>query len=216
MTYVQNVPLKNIYTISFPRSGQQLLQSILEYVFKNHDIEYSFCEYYNCCKSIPCRCGSIICKNHDFQNNYEILPDNKYIVLYREDKILQLESYYRNNVKRNNKEYDYDDLITFTKQNSLYYDNFKNKWVNNSNNNILKIEYYNLVNNTVECIKQIMFHLLPNVTIKPDIINKIPELEFSEYGKSDNRAHMGNNKIRILNTLSDEIYLKIKSDIISQ
>lgn len=198
----------NIYVVSFPRSGQHLLQSILKYVFDHHDLTYSFCEYYDCCNSVPCKHNNIICKNHDFNNDYEIITDNKYIILYRDNIILQLESYYRHEVKRMNMEYNYDNMISFINMKLQQYNNFKSKWVNNSNRNILKIEYYNLVNNPIDHIKLIMSHIRPTTILKSDIINKIPDLEFNEYGKGTPY-----NKINIINKISDELYQQIRLEI---
>jgi len=195
--------------ISFPRSGQHLLQSILNYVFMNHDLKYSFCEYYNCCNSVPCKFKKNICKNHDFDNKYNILPNDKYIVLYRNDMILQLESYYRYSIKENKLEYKYHDLIKFIKGLSKYYYNFKDKWIDKNYDNVLKIEYYDLVTNTVECIKKIMAHIRPGIMLKSEIIDKIPELTFSEYGKSSDAKN-----IAILNKMPDELYQKIKMELI--
>jgi hypothetical protein len=91
---------------------------------------------------------------------------------------------------------------------SNYYNNFKRKWVNNLNTNILKIEYYNLVNNPLETIKLIMAHVRGTTILKSDIINKILDLEFNEYGKNTYF-----NKISIINKMPDELYQKIKLEL---
>jgi len=200
----------SINIISFPRSGQHLLQSILNYIFINHNLEYSFCEYYSCCKSVPCKFKRIISKNHDFGNKYTVLPTDKYVVLYRNDMILQLEAYYRYSISKNKLEYKYDDLIKFIKERSKYYYNFKDKWIDKNYDNVLKIEYYDLVTNAVDCIKKIMAHIRPDIMLNSEIIDKIPELKFGEYGKS----HVSKNSIGILNKMSDDLYQKIKIDLI--
>lgn len=200
----------SINIISFPRSGQHLLQSILNYIFINNNLEYSFCEYYSCCNSVPCKFKRIICKNHDINLDYKILPSEKYVVLYRNDMILQLEAYYRHRIKENKLEYKYHDLIKFIKEKSKYYSNFKDKWIDKNYDNVLKIEYYDLVTNTVDCIKKIMAHIRPDIMLNSEIIDKIPELKFGEYGKS----HVSKNSIGILNKMSDDLYQKIKVELV--
>jgi len=191
----------SINIISFPRSGQHLLQSILEYILVNHNKPYSFCEYYTCCKTTPCKKNSIFQKNHDFYNTYTILPNNKYIVLYRRDKILQLESYYRFIINKNHKEYNDMDLVKFINKQSTYYDNFINKWVNKEN--ILSIEYYELIQNPKESIEKIFAYTYPTLILNKDIIENIAEIDFSI-----------NNKSCIYNNTSSKIIVKNNMDSI--
>ena len=205
--------INRINTISLPRSGQHILQAVLKYVFDNHGIQYSFCEFYGCCRTVPCKYNKIIQKNHDFEDTYEILPDTKYVVLYKDDMILQLESWYRFELKISNTDYKYPDLIAFIKKHTQYYNNFKNKWVHTSNSNILKIEYYDFVKNPVICIDKIMAHIRPLTVLNKSIINKIPDLKFSEYGKTRYKLAATPHKIKVLNVMPTELYKKIKLDI---
>jgi hypothetical protein len=118
------------FLISFPRSGQHLTECILRYLCESHGIKYSYCEYYKCCNSTPCKKGSIFQKNHDFgiENGKELVEidnESKYLVLFRKDSILQLESYYRYILSNSNSNsekyisevssYEYDDLLKFVK-----------------------------------------------------------------------------------------------------
>ena len=41
--------------VSFPRSGQHLVEKILEFCCKEHDIDFTYCEFYTCCESLPCK-----------------------------------------------------------------------------------------------------------------------------------------------------------------
>lgn len=184
--------------ISFPRSGQHLLQSILEYICLQHRLPYQFCEYYSCCKTVPCCKESNFIKNHDFHDKYIILNDQKYIVLYRKDMILQLEAFYRNKIKRFNEKYDIDDLKIFYKNQKNYYSCFVKKWVENENPNIMKIEYYNLIENPIEYVRQIFQLIYPGFLLNDAILEKIPIMEFE--------AHHSKNKIQVINTLDTEIY----------
>lgn len=106
------------FIISFPRSGQHLTSGVLEWLHEKNDLNYGYCEFYNCCRSVPCEKGHNFQKNHDFwlyQNNnlLKIIESHKYLVLYREDIISQLEAYYRYDVRSMNRPYIYSDLIGF-------------------------------------------------------------------------------------------------------
>jgi hypothetical protein len=81
--------------ISFPRSGQHLFERMIKHISLYYKKEFSYCEYYNCCKKIPCTKKSIFQKNHDFDLKLQLQKNDKFIILYRKDKIAQLESYYR-------------------------------------------------------------------------------------------------------------------------
>ncbi len=125
--------------------------------------------------------------------------------------IVQLEAYYRYTIKGNTLEYKYHDLIKFIKEQLKYYCNFKDKWIDKNYDNVLKIEYYDLVINTVECIKKIMAHIRPDIILKSEIIGKIPEHKFGEYGKS----YVSGNMIGILNKIPDELYQKVKMELVN-
>ena len=48
--------LHNIYDmniiVSFPRSGQHLIESVLRFLCTKIGKEFTYCEFYNCCKNI--------------------------------------------------------------------------------------------------------------------------------------------------------------------
>jgi hypothetical protein len=144
--------------VSFPRSGQHLVEKILKFICKEHDVEFTYCEFYTCCNSLPCKKGKEFSKNHDFYLNLEINNDIKYVCLYREDIILQLEAYYRFSIGQTKIKYKYKDLLKFIKDESTYYNDFKSKWVNNKNKNILKVEYYEILENPEKISKKIFKH----------------------------------------------------------
>ena len=62
--------------VSFPRSGQHLVEKILKYCCSEHNVEFKYCEFYGCCNSIPCVNGNEISKNHDFSLDLEIKPES--------------------------------------------------------------------------------------------------------------------------------------------
>lgn len=89
--------------ISIPRSGQHMIENCLKYYFGLIKIDYSYCEFYN----YPCGCNKIKCinnylfqKNHDFglktsNVGIPVYDYNKYLFLFRNDLILQLEAKFR-------------------------------------------------------------------------------------------------------------------------
>jgi hypothetical protein len=201
--------MDQINVISFPRSGQHLLQSILEYVYNEHNMKYSFCEFYRCCHKTPCKYGYIFQKNHDFNNKIQI-TNNKHIILYRKDIILQLESYYRYHISVYNKPYNFNNLIKFIKNKSEYYNKFVKKWTTNiDNTNIFVIEYYDLINNPVDIIYKLFTFLNPNIQINKEIIDNIINIKFTIKNDkciNNNTSH----KITELNKMNPNMYNRIK------
>ena len=135
--------------ISFPRSGQHMNERILAEFHQVNNIPYKYCELYNCCQRSPCKYNSVYQKNHDFDLSLKIQPNQKYLFLYRKNKLEQLEAYYRSS--RNNKQ-DYKDsneylnLLKFCRNKSSYYDSLVTKFVNNESENILCINYDDYLN----------------------------------------------------------------------
>ena len=197
--------------ISFPRSGQHLIEKILKFICKEHDVEFTYCEFYTCCNSLPCKKGKEFSKNHDFDLNLEVNNDIKYVCLYREDIILQLEAYYRFSIGQTKIKYKYKDLLKFIKDKSTYYNDFKSKWVNNKNKNILKVDYYEIIENPEKISKKIFKHFFPDIKIKNNVFKKLVdiELEVNNTPGVDNFKH----KISLINHLDDKIYKKLKKDL---
>lgn len=209
--------------VSFPRSGQHLVEKILKFCCEEHNVEFTYCEFYSCCSSLPCKEGKEFSKNHDFIldessnliNDYrkEVVIDNntKFLTLYRKDIILQLESYYRYNLKVINKKYNYDDLLLFIKNKKDYYNNFLNKWVNNENNNILKVDYYEILENPEKISKKIFKHFFTDVKIKNKVFKKLTSIKLETY--TPGLEGISYHKISLINKLDDKIYKKLKEDL---
>ena len=135
--------------ISFPRSGQHMTERILEEFHKVENISYSYCKFYRCCNTVPCKYNSVYQKNHDFNLSLEIKPNQKYLFLYRQNKLEQLEAYFRYS-RRNKQNYkdskEYLNLLKFCREKSSYYDSLVTKFVNNESDNILCIDYNDYIN----------------------------------------------------------------------
>lgn len=193
--------------ISFPRSGQHLLERLLNFIYLYYNKNYSYCEFYNCCKTLPCKKKCIFQKNHDFHLTLGMPSDNKFIVLYRRDKIRQLEAYFRFNYLNSDKHvkinYEnsklFNELIQFIKQRSKYYDEFIQKYVTSKwYTNSLIIEYGDFMNEPKKYIKNLIEYL----NLKDNDINLDEDVDY-----------IFNNfeKIEYKNSLSDSIYNKIVS-----
>jgi hypothetical protein len=197
--------------VSFPRSGQHLVEKILKFICKEHDVKFTYCEFYTCCNSLPCKKGKEFSKNHDFDLNLEVNNDIKYACLYREDIILQLEAYYRFSIGQTKIKYKYKDLLKFIKDKSTYYNDFKSKWINNKNKNILKVEYYEILENPEKISKKIFKHFFPDIKIKNSVFKKLVDIEL----EVNNTPGVGNfkHKISLINQLDDKIYKKLKKDL---
>ena len=196
--------------VSFPRSGQHLFERMCKHIFMYYKKEFSYCEFYNCCKKIPCVKKSVFQKNHDFNLHLQFKNYDKFIVLYRKDKIKQLESYYRYetykkdvygaNIDYNNPNV-FTKLINFIKQKITYYDGFINKYiVSDKYPNSLKIEYNDFIMNQSEYIARIIIYLdikLNHDDLEKDVENIINSFE----------------KIEYKNSIDDELHAKILANI---
>jgi len=188
----------NCNIISFPRSGQHLLSDMLKYVLTEHNLPYQYCEFYGCCQKVPCVKKSNFMKNHDFDNDYTILPNQKYIVLFRKNIVLQLETFYRFHIKANSLPYNINDLKTFCNLQKPYYHRFIQKWVDNDNENILKIEYYDLVKKPKDYMRKIMELLYPDIELREIVLeNMINQL-----------------KIEVKHTMNTTIYIELKKNLL--
>ena len=81
----------DIQTVSFPRSGHHLLARLLGSYFKKP----IYCDYYGCCRSIPCARGNPLRKNHDMEGTLRNDAAVKHIVQLRRSPQSQLNAYFR-------------------------------------------------------------------------------------------------------------------------
>ena len=149
------------YIISFPLSGEDNITNMLNILCTKHNIKYSCCNFYNCCNNIICKKNPLFSSNHDFNLDIEINPNNKYLVVYCNDIIIQLENYYKYDVLTNKKKYNNKDLINFFNNNINYYNNFINKWIKTKYNNVLIINFFDFkydINNNCKNIFDFFFN----------------------------------------------------------
>lgn len=169
--------------VSYPRAGQHLLQDVIKYVCSQHDLEYKFCDFYDCCQTNPCINGANFMKNHDHDLKLPIDNTRKYVALYRNDIILQLEAYYRYYINKKELKYNLQELKPFILSNKKYYLNFRKKWIDNYKSNVIVIEYYDFVDKPSETIRKVFNFLYPDLKLKDEIINDIKNIEFYSHNK---------------------------------
>lgn len=157
MTSPLQILLHNI--ISFPRSGQHMTERMLSEFYKAENIPYKYCEYYTCCRQIPCKYNANYQKNHDFKLQLKIEPNQKYLFLYRKNKLEQLEAFYRFK-KKNKPNYknprEYLNLVQFCKEKLPYYNVLVAKFVHTDNENILSIDYNDFLHNPAKSLHKII------------------------------------------------------------
>lgn len=195
-----------MFIISFPRSGQNLMYRLLKHIYNYYHLSYSYCDFYNCCNHVPCLQKKQFQKNHDFDLKLDIDKNEQLFVLYRANKIIQLEAYFRYYYSKKypnvNINYDnatiFNDLIQFIHRRSHYYDQFMKKYIyTNKFNNAFFIEYNDFINNHEKYIKKIIMYLKLPIhyeNIDTDVKNIIDCFETIEY---KNSLHIFNyNKIK--------------------
>jgi hypothetical protein len=173
-----------MFIISFPSSGQNLMYRLLNKMYEYYSIHYSYCEFYTCCNSIPCKKNHFFQKNHDFKLNLNIDNDDKFVILYRNDKFEQLESYFRLDKRLNNSKINYNNInvckefIKFYNERSIYYDKFIKKYNQDNFKNAFIIEYNSFIIDYKEYIKRLIVYLdLPYKNLDEDVKNILDGFE---------------------------------------
>ena len=172
---------KLFFVVSFPRSGQSPIIDTIEKYCQKMNINFNYCEYYQCCRTFPCINGALITKNHDYDFVIPFTKNHKYLVLMRKNKIDQLDSYYR--YRKKNEFISYEDNYAefkkfkkFYTENENYYDLFKKKWSKNDFSNVKIVFYEDYINNYVNSITEILKFLElsdnPDRTIIASIVKK--------------------------------------------
>lgn len=163
-----NLPLvsnSQLGIISYPRSGSHLITSIVSTMYFYTLGYFSYCEFYTCCKQVPCKLNSVLCKNHDFELNLDQNKYQKILVLYRKDPIASIDAYIRYELELNDSA---TDEQAYSKKNILdkfnYYNKFVEKWIFNENENILKIPYEDILSNTFETVEKLRIFTLEKLT----------------------------------------------------
>ena len=159
--------IKNI--VSIPRSGQHFTERALKFYHTAMNLKYNYCEFYHCCQSRPCKKNkNSFQKNHDWELDFEINDKDKYLFLYRTNKVQQIEANFRlhlknkNIISTSNVKIDYTDskmlrqLKKYILDRKKYYKGIYKKYLSNNQKNILKIEYDTYILNFCDTFKKIL------------------------------------------------------------
>jgi hypothetical protein len=197
------------FLISYPRSGHHMLERIIRHVFSLHDFTYSYCEYYNCCQSTPCRYNKLLQKNHDGRLTF---PQGlgRYLALYREDTILQIDAEFRYNNTKKHGEYSHlvksheawwqseqyiNKLVNLLKSHRTKHKNFIKRWIDNDDPSIMSLEYYDFLEYPKTNTRKVLEHLFPGLQFgdaqidraldveQPRIINQMPGAVYAKVQK---------------------------------
>lgn len=153
----------NRYLISFPRSGQHLTHSIIRDIHKDNDKPFKYCNTYQCHNQLPCPCQPDMQKWHDGglhegEAGIDIKQEDRYVVLYRNDWLANIEAYYRLQVKIYGEKYSYIGFLTFYKSKYNYYEEFFKKWVISKEATVISIDYDDLIKDPDHFIRMIISH----------------------------------------------------------
>lgn len=101
--------------------------------------------------------------------------ENKYLVLYRRDPILQLEAFARHENRRT-----LNDTVEFMKFYLPWYHNFVEKWCDNeTRSNVLVYEYYEFFQDPVCHTKIVFQHFYPTIPLRNEIFDDLLSVTFS-------------------------------------
>lgn len=211
-----------MFIVSYPRSGHHMLEKLLYEIFTELGLEYSYCEYYFCCGTIPCKKKRIFQKIHNEGYLDGLDKENsKMIILYRENMIYQLEALFRYSaaghygnfeqelVQENNRlsvkyikncSINYDDpnifseLVKFIKKHKKGHESWKTHYINNNPcRKKVIIDYYEFLKSPLKFIEAILSLYNPELKYNVDTINRIIE----------------KNDIKLKNPLDERIYNKL-------
>lgn len=144
--------MKRVVMLSYPRSGSNLLLSIIRIMMNKHlTLSNAICVSYGQCNTVPCSCENFafLTKNHDFEkDDVKYSSDFNYIVIIRQDKIANIDAfvrYVKNQIMKNPiktseiiltaNDIDKEKIMMYNN----YYKIFYNKWILNKRDNIFPI-----------------------------------------------------------------------------
>lgn len=154
------ISMINIIGASIPRSGHHYLERLMRSAFK---ARLHYCETYNipnCCKQVPCIVDGfdvVYQKSHDFDFRLPIINKKGlfYIIQFREPIATVLSDralYCKANPSSKKDRLNY---LVFLADKIIYNRGFYKKWIHDTIENSIKLNYDQLVNNPKESILKI-------------------------------------------------------------
>ena len=81
-----------VQIIIYPQSSFYSFDTLLKEIYQFYSIPDSICVYEECCQTKPCKKGSILQIYKDIHLPYQINPSEKYIILYQNNILENIES----------------------------------------------------------------------------------------------------------------------------
>lgn len=172
--------LHPVQGVSFPRSGNHFLIDLLVNYFcalegrppmmptgrRHVHIEvgpFSWCEYYGCCRQIPCAHGAVFNRNHDFALELPRLPGTRYLIQFRHPVPAVISAFERIPAKL--------EWSRFSRRRAQEWNAWMEKWVVGHRDPLALIVYYDdLVRHTRRQMIRILRHFGhdPNPALIPE------------------------------------------------
>lgn len=162
--------VRNVVSVSFPRSGHHLLERCLRGIFPG---QVAYCDYYRHCRTSPCIDGRTnLQKCHDFNLRLTRAPGWIYVVQYRHP-LEAIVSWYEAELRHRHKYRPGETRLrkavklTFLQDSELYWQfflakyvrfwrRFVEKWVMTPPEGALLLSYRDFVQNPVESLTRIV------------------------------------------------------------
>jgi hypothetical protein len=169
-----------------------MVERMIRHVFSLHNYDYSYCEFYNCCKSIPCRCGRLLQKNHDFNLDNPLLDNGVYVVLFRHDLIEQADAIHRFHSSHRSGDYHHiikpdpewwrsdkyrDQVLARIEKVRGNHAKFIKKWAAGHDTRILAIDYAEILKDPKKSLGNILGHLFSHLSFGEAQIDRAVETE---------------------------------------
>jgi len=178
--------LKIIQGVSYPRSGHHLLCRCLLRYWNGH-VDLSEKKYKDIKQPLNFEIFPNLLKNHDFNLKLKIEENKKYLIQYRKP-IESIVSWYLFNIdggkeymKIRNVELKRESWEKFARIEINNWNRLMEKWVLIKRENILTIDYEQLVKNPFNTLSKIIFYFIPNHIIDFKLLNKVINDENIEY-----------------------------------
>lgn len=144
--------LHRVINATFPRSGHHMMANVLSYYFGDN---FKYCEWYSEPDKRPHICPETnFTKTHDFNLQWPITNDFKYLVLIRHP-IYSLASW-RHHLETEEGEVTGDMLNTVAKEKLKFWCDFICKWVLPPIPNRMIVEYETLISEPLRCFEPIV------------------------------------------------------------
>ena len=184
------LPPPPLHVISFPRSGQHLLASLIRSVAHRHDLYFSYCERHQS-KNEHCPPESNMRKHHDFDLRFNVGTSQDAVVLLRTDRDRNLEALWRweCRVLRKCVSCEAAEAGQQHMQHVQYYEGFVDKWwrKGGSSSSSMQIDFHAFLEEPVHVVMHVLNRMYRDVAIDASVVvavvNSHNIMERNTFGK---------------------------------